>query len=131
MYCGMSPSRFCNAAMYAGFPGLGGPSFGAVAPPSSLYWVQRSLSTSSAHNANRSRSASPLLSFPELVDCALSNAAPGSNVAPTTPRPLIKERRATAVELFGSLLLMSLEAGCGCEAFCPDIVFSPIGQVSV
>src|ERR1700752_2333322 len=104
MYCGMSPSRFCNAAMYAGFPGLGGPSLGAVAPPSSLYWVQRSLSTSSAHNANRSKSASPLLSFPdELVDCALSNAAPGSNVAPTTPSPLIKERLGTVWKQFESL----------------------------
>src|SRR5579862_4316873 len=23
IYCGMSPSRFCRAAMYAGFPGFG------------------------------------------------------------------------------------------------------------
>src|SRR5258708_3517545 len=100
MYCGMSPSRFCRAAGLAGFPPVG-----VVAPHSSVYWTHRSLSTISAHAANLRRSASPLVSLPELVfSCALAsainNSLAGSNVAPTTPSPLRKERRPTMLGAF-------------------------------
>src|SRR6202051_1465514 len=97
----MSPSRFWRAGVKGGFPALVGPSLGFVAPPSSLYWVHKSLSTISAQAANRRRSASPLLSLLPLCAFALpwaTNSAPaGNSVAPTTPRPLRKERRPTAL----------------------------------
>src|SRR5271167_2060134 len=97
----MSLSRFWSASLYGGFPTLGGPSLGLVAPPSSLYCVHRSLSTSSTHAANLRRSASPLVRLPLLWARALrwviNNALAGSNVAPTMPRPLIKERRPTTL----------------------------------
>src|SRR5437899_9505087 len=68
-------------------------------PPSSAYWVHRSLSTVSAHSANCRSATSPFESLPVLrVVCALPsvfNKAPADKAAPAMPTFFRNERRST------------------------------------
>src|SRR5947208_5928439 len=108
MYCGMSPSRFCSARVYARFPPMNvwnssldcaAPPPDGPTPPSSAYWVHRSLSTVSAHRANCRSATSPFESLPVLrVVCALPsvfNKAPADKAAPAMPMFFRNERRST------------------------------------
>jgi hypothetical protein len=81
MYCGMSLSRFDNAAMYAGLP--------PFTPPSSLCCSHRSLSISSAAARKRRTATSPAVSSPArrfALAAPATSALAGSAAAPATPR---------------------------------------------
>src|SRR5437899_5740017 len=95
--------NFWNSSLDCAAPPPEGPT-----PPSSAYWVHRSLSTISAHAANCKSATSPFESLPVLDDvCAapsVANSAPADSAAPAIPRPFRNERRLTTASDVGHLL---------------------------
>src|SRR5215469_4922136 len=76
MYWGKSLSSISSAVVYAGIPVPPDTSLSWI-PPSSLYWIQKSLSRISAAAAKRSSAASPLLSLPlPLLSSSANRLAP-------------------------------------------------------
>src|SRR5467141_3885407 len=86
--------NFWNSSLDCAAPPPEGPT-----PPSSAYWVHRSLSTISAHVANCRRATSPFESLLELDEtCAVLSVAsnvPADSAAPAIPMPFKNERRST------------------------------------
>src|SRR6516164_9497887 len=88
----MSVSSIARAAVYSELPVPPGTS-GSGIPPSPLYWIQKSASSSSSAAGNRSSAASPDVRQPRP---AFAVSIPPSKPTPIVPAPAASDLRRNA-----------------------------------